>query len=50
MALIPLQLPCSTFVKPLNQFNNKDDLNNYYNVYFNDYGKMYKDKIIEESI
>jgi hypothetical protein len=37
-----------SFVKLLDQFNSKDDLNNYFNVYFNDYGKMYEQKIIDE--
>ena len=37
-----------SLVKPLDMIKNKDDLNNYYNVYFNDYGKMYEQKIIDE--
>ena len=37
-----------SLVKPLDMIKNKDDLNNYFNVYFNDYGKMYEQKIIDE--
>jgi inner membrane protein len=37
-----------SLVKPLDMIKNRDDLNNYFNVYFNDYGKMYEQKIIDE--
>jgi len=37
-----------SFVKPLDQFLANDDKANHYNVYFNDYGQLYKDKIIDE--
>ncbi len=36
-----------SFVKPFDQFKNQDNLN-YFNVYFNDYKKMYDDGIIDE--
>jgi len=35
------------FVKPLDQFNNRENTS-YFNVYFNDYGKLYEDHIIDE--
>ena len=37
-----------SLVKPLDMLKNKNDLNNNFNVYFNDYGKMYNQKIIDE--
>ena len=37
-----------SLVKPLDILKNKDDLNNYFNVYFTDYGKLYDQKIIDE--
>jgi len=36
-----------SFVKPLDQMQNSDNPS-YFNVYFNDYGQMYEDKIIDE--
>ena len=35
-------------IKSNNKWQDPDDLNNYYNVYFNDYGKLYEQKIIDE--
>ena len=37
-----------SLVKPLDMLKNQNDLNNNFNVYFNDYGKMYNQKIIDE--
>ena len=36
-----------SLVKPIEKLKN-EDLNNYYNVYFNDYGELYEQKIIDE--
>jgi hypothetical protein len=36
-----------SFVKPLDQFNNRENTS-YFNVYFNDYSKLYEDGIIDE--